>query len=176
MAPSKARLQARRFEYPVVYLDSYSLQCVVQKDNGPRAMKPAGRVGLSSASQGGAPQSWIKPDCYGGRERKGITEPGQTMVLRRRGNSGWPRRTAISPQDVEDDVQGIREGRMKAEKEIVTLLREIRDFVQILVVREQLHPLAQEPSVQRNSRSWILWGHRTHPRKRTQADDTTPTS
>lgn len=62
---------------------------------------------------------------------------------------------------------------MKAEKEIVALLREIRDFVQILVVREHLAPsLDPEPTIQRNGRSWLLWGHRTHPRNNNQADET----
>lgn len=63
---------------------------------------------------------------------------------------------------------------MKSEKEIVALLREIRDFVQILVVREQLRTsLDPEPPLQRNGRSWLLWGHRTHPRDNNQADETT---
>ncbi len=63
---------------------------------------------------------------------------------------------------------------MKSEKEIVALLREIRDFVQILVVREQLSgSLEPAPPVQRNSRSWLLWGHRTHPRHYNQTDETT---
>lgn len=61
---------------------------------------------------------------------------------------------------------------MKAEKEIVALLREIRDFVQILVVREQLASLDSEPPSQRNGRSWLLWGHRTHPRSNNQSDGT----
>lgn len=64
---------------------------------------------------------------------------------------------------------------MKAEKEIVALLREIRDFVQILVVREQLPALNPASPIQRNGHTWSLWGHRTHPRKRTQADDATST-
>ncbi len=63
---------------------------------------------------------------------------------------------------------------MKSEKEIVALLREIRDFVQILVVREHLSTaLDSDPPVQRNGRSWLLWGHRTHPRHNSQADETT---
>jgi hypothetical protein len=62
---------------------------------------------------------------------------------------------------------------MKAENEIVALLREIRDFVQILVVREQLSTsLDSDPPVQRNGRSWFLWGHRTHPRNNNQAGET----
>jgi hypothetical protein len=71
-------------------------------------------------------------------------------------------------------VQEVREVCMKSEKEIVALLREIRDFVQILVVREQLSTsLDSDPPVQRNGRSWLLWGHRTHPRHNNQADETT---
>ncbi len=63
---------------------------------------------------------------------------------------------------------------MKSEKEIVALLREIRDFVQILVVQEQLSTsLDSDPPVQRNGRSWLLWGHRTHPRHNNQTDETT---
>lgn len=66
---------------------------------------------------------------------------------------------------------------MKAEKEIVALLREIRDFVQILVVREHLAPsLDPAPPIQRNGRSWLLWGHRTHPRNTNQADEPTASS
>ena len=62
---------------------------------------------------------------------------------------------------------------MKSEKEIVALLREIRDFVQILVVRENLAAsLDPELPKQRNGRSWFLWGHRTHLRNNNEADDT----
>lgn len=74
-------------------------------------------------------------------------------------------------------VQEEREVRMKSEKEIVALLREIRDFVQILVVRENLAAsLDSDPPVHRNGRSWLLWGHRTHPRKNNQADETPASS
>jgi hypothetical protein len=63
---------------------------------------------------------------------------------------------------------------MKSEKEIVALLREIRDFVQILVLREQLTTsLDSAPPVQRHGRNWLLWGHRTHPRHNTEDDETT---
>lgn len=65
-----------------------------------------------------------------------------------------------------------REVRMKSEKEIVALLREIRDFVQILVLREHAVPsLDSAPPIQRNGHSWLLWGHRTHPRHNNQADE-----
>jgi hypothetical protein len=74
-------------------------------------------------------------------------------------------------------VQEEREVRMKSEKEIVALLREIRDFVQILVVRENLAAsLDSDPPVHRNGRSWLLWGHRTHPHKNNQADETPASS
>jgi hypothetical protein len=63
---------------------------------------------------------------------------------------------------------------MKSEKEIVALLREIRDFVQILVMREQLtRPLDSVSPIQRHGRNWLLWGHRTHPRHHSQDDETT---
>lgn len=62
---------------------------------------------------------------------------------------------------------------MKSEKEIVALLREIRDFVQLLVLREHAAPfLDSNLPIQRNSRSWSLCGHRTHPRYNDQADET----
>ena len=61
---------------------------------------------------------------------------------------------------------------MKTEKEILDLLREIRDFVQILAIRDHLAPLMEEPVVERNCRSWFLWGHRTHPRKHHPTDGT----
>lgn len=63
---------------------------------------------------------------------------------------------------------------MSAEKEMVALLREIRDYVQILVAREHFPSLAGEVPQQRNVRSWLLWGHRTHPRTNPLPDDTTP--
>lgn len=66
---------------------------------------------------------------------------------------------------------------MKSEKEIVELLREIRDFVQILVLREHVGPsLDSLPPIQRNGRSWLLWGHRTHPRHNNQTGETTADS
>lgn len=67
---------------------------------------------------------------------------------------------------------------MKSEKEIVALLREIRDFVQILVIREQMAvSLDSVPAIQRNGRSWLLWGHRTHPRRnKNPSDETTADS
>lgn len=66
---------------------------------------------------------------------------------------------------------------MKSEKEIVALLREIRDFVQILVLREHVGPsLDSLPPIQRNGRSWLLWGHRTHPRHNNQTGETTADS
>ena len=66
---------------------------------------------------------------------------------------------------------------MKSEKEIMALLREIRDFVQILVIREQVAvSLDSVPPIQRNGRSWLLWGHRTHPRNNTSPDETTSDS
>ena len=69
--------------------------------------------------------------------------------------------------------QTCREIRMKSEKEIVALLREIRDCVKILVLRELAAPsLDSAPPIQRNGRSWSLWGHRTHPRHNNQADET----
>jgi hypothetical protein len=62
---------------------------------------------------------------------------------------------------------------MKSEKEIVALLREIRDCVQILVIREQMAAsLDSAPAIQRNGRSWLLWGHRTHPRNNNSTDET----
>jgi len=66
---------------------------------------------------------------------------------------------------------------MKSEKEIVALLREIRDFVQILVIREQgAVSLDSESPTPRNGRNWLLWGHRTHPRHDNQTDETTADS
>lgn len=66
---------------------------------------------------------------------------------------------------------------MKAEKEILDLLREIRDFVQILAIRDHLNPLIEEPDVApRNSHHWHMWGHRTHPRKHHPTDDPTACS
>lgn len=63
---------------------------------------------------------------------------------------------------------------MKTEKEILDLLREIRDFVQILAVREHLSPLTEEPAAPpRESHHWLLWGHRTHPRTHHPTDETT---
>jgi len=53
---------------------------------------------------------------------------------------------------------------MNAEREMITLLREIRDLVQILLVKEQLPDLLQHPPVERNSRSWSLSAHRSHER------------
>jgi len=84
----------------------------------------------------------------------------------------------ISTQDSGGQTfQKCRGGRMKSEKEIVSLLREIRDFVQILVLREHAAPsLDSAPPLQRNGRSWYLWGHRTHPRHDNQADETTADS
>jgi hypothetical protein len=58
-----------------------------------------------------------------------------------------------------------QEDGMKAEREMITLLREIRDLVQILLVKEQLPDLLQHPPVERNSRSWSLSGHRSHERR-----------
>jgi hypothetical protein len=80
----------------------------------------------------------------------------------------------ISTRDIEGTVvQKCREGCMKSEKEIVALLREIRDFVQILVLREQVAAsLDSVPPIQRNGRSWLLWGHRTHPRNNNSTDET----
>jgi hypothetical protein len=63
---------------------------------------------------------------------------------------------------------------MNTEKEMVALLREIRDYVQILVAREQLPPVSPDLPEQRNVRSWLLWGHRTHPRTNHLPDDTAP--
>ena len=66
---------------------------------------------------------------------------------------------------------------MKSEKEIVALLREIRDFVQILVLREHAAPFLDSiHPIQRNGRNWLLWGHRTHPRHDNQADEPTADS
>jgi hypothetical protein len=81
----------------------------------------------------------------------------------------------ISTRDIERTVvQTCREGCMKSEKEIVALLREIRDCVQILVIREQMAAsLDSAPAIQRNGRSWLLWGHRTHPRNNNPPDETT---
>lgn len=78
----------------------------------------------------------------------------------------------ISTQDMERWRSEPREVCMKSEKEIVALLREIRDFVQILVIREQLASLDSDLPIQRNARSWLLWGHRTHPRNNNQANET----
>lgn len=62
---------------------------------------------------------------------------------------------------------------MNSEKEILALLREIRDCVQILALREDTAPSLDAVSpIQRNSRSWSLWGHRTHPRYNNPADET----
>jgi len=63
---------------------------------------------------------------------------------------------------------------MSPEKEMVTLLREIRDYVQMLVAREHFSPLAGDGPQERNVRSWLLWGHRTHPRTSSLPDDTPP--
>jgi hypothetical protein len=61
---------------------------------------------------------------------------------------------------------------MKSEKEIVALLREIRDFVQILAFRGHVAMSRDaEPPVQRNGRSWHLLGHRTHPRRNNRPDE-----
>ncbi len=74
-------------------------------------------------------------------------------------------------------VQKCGEVCMKSEREIVALLREIRDFVQILVVREHATTsLDPVPPIQRNGRNWLLWGHRTHPRNNNEADETTADS
>lgn len=62
---------------------------------------------------------------------------------------------------------------MSAEKEMVALLREIRDYVQILVAREHFSSLAEGVAQERNARSWLLCGHRTHPRINPLRDDTT---
>jgi hypothetical protein len=83
----------------------------------------------------------------------------------------------ISTRDIEKRVQTCREGCMKSEKEIVALLREIRDFVQILVIREHVAvSLDSVPPIQRNGRSWLLWGHRTHRRNNNPSDETTADS
>jgi len=57
------------------------------------------------------------------------------------------------------------EAGMNAEKEMIALLREIRDLVQILLVREQLPDLLQHPPAERNSRSWSVSAHRSHERE-----------
>ena len=54
---------------------------------------------------------------------------------------------------------------MNAEREMIALLREIRDLVQILLVREQLPDLLQHPPAERNSRSWSVSAHRSHERQ-----------
>jgi hypothetical protein len=84
----------------------------------------------------------------------------------------------ISTRDIEKTVvQKCEEGCMKSEKEIVSLLREIRDCVQILVIREQVvASLDSVPPIQRNGRSWLLWGHRTHRRNNNPTDETTADS
>jgi hypothetical protein len=92
----------------------------------------------------------------------------QTKVLRRTGNSDRLQERLIS---VTAEIRLFTpEVAMKAEKEILDLLREIRDFVQILAIRDQLTPLMEEPVAQRNCRSWFLCGHRTHPRKHHPTD------
>jgi hypothetical protein len=57
------------------------------------------------------------------------------------------------------------EAGMNAEREMIALLREIRDLVQILLVREQLPDLLQHPPAERNSRSWSVSAHRSHERE-----------
>lgn len=57
------------------------------------------------------------------------------------------------------------EAGMNAEREMIALLREIRDLVQILLVREQLPDLLQHPPSERHSRSWSVSGHRSHERE-----------
>ena len=53
---------------------------------------------------------------------------------------------------------------MNAEREMIALLREIRDLVQILLVKEQLPDLLQQPPIERNIRSWSLSAHRSQER------------
>lgn len=86
----------------------------------------------------------------------------------------FPKPLYLHTRQLRSGGQELREVCMKSEKEIVALLREIRDFVQILVVRQQSSmSLDSAPPIQRNGRSWFLWGHRTHPRRDNQADETT---
>ncbi|MBD0305217.1 MAG: hypothetical protein ICV76_01520 [Nitrospiraceae bacterium] len=51
---------------------------------------------------------------------------------------------------------------MNTDKHMVTLLQEIRDLIQVLVVREHLDPSALDLSglSERHSRSWSLLAHR----------------
>lgn len=54
---------------------------------------------------------------------------------------------------------------MNADKEIVALLRDIRDLVQVIAMKVGMNvSLEDAPQApERNSRSWSLSAHRTHP-------------
>lgn len=54
---------------------------------------------------------------------------------------------------------------MNADKEIVALLRDIRDLVQVIAMKVgmDIAPEDAPPASERNSRSWSLSAHRTHP-------------
>jgi hypothetical protein len=62
---------------------------------------------------------------------------------------------------------------MSADKEITALLKDIRDLVQVLVMRGSGVPplLGNFDASERNSRSWSLSAHRNHPKKSDESDD-----
>jgi hypothetical protein len=59
------------------------------------------------------------------------------------------------------------EADMRRENEVASLLREIRDLIQVLVLRDQtlLDSLSTAESPERHSHSWFFSAHKTHTQK-----------
>ena len=62
---------------------------------------------------------------------------------------------------------------MNADKHIVTLLQDIRDLVQVLVMREHIDPATLDISSlrERHGRSWSLLAHREDSHQTDESDD-----
>jgi hypothetical protein len=56
---------------------------------------------------------------------------------------------------------------MRGENEVAALLREIRDLIQVLVLRDQtlLDSLSMTEAPERHSHSWFFSAHKTHAQK-----------
>lgn len=62
---------------------------------------------------------------------------------------------------------------MHTDKEVVSLLRDIRDLIQVLVVRDNLNAASLDLSdaPERHSRSWSLMAHRNAAHPEDESDD-----